>query len=85
MKAIVVLDEEGQDAGQRAIKALYPEAYKMRDGVFLIKLHHEARMLSNDQINGIVFLLNGSYSGNWGDSLWDWLKGKKPEEKKETK
>ena len=98
MKAIVVLDEESQAAGQRAIKALYPEAYKMREGVFLIKVDHHAKLLSNsigigmkeerfctDQINGVVFLLDGSYTGNWSQSLWDWFKGRKPEEKKDEK
>ena len=97
MKAIVVLEESTQAEGQRAIKALYPDAYKMREGVYLITLYSTAKMLSNslgigmkeerfctDQINGVVFMLDGTYSGNWAESVWDWLKDRKPQTEKTT-
>ena len=59
------------------------EAYKISEGVFLVHSHIDNPEVLGDMFGmsddsrppqiGVVFKLNGSYSGYYHSDLWEWL------------
>lgn len=99
MKAIIIFDKESQKNGELVLQSLFPkECYKIRNGVYIIRRPSPNQTLaksigiglskpafSTEAINGLVFGLDGSLSGNWPEQLWDFFEGKEPKKKEEEK
>ncbi len=76
---------EGQEAGAQRLREAYSSAqvYELEDNVFIIAGDSlsgavaKAAALTKEQaeegIRGVVFKLNGSYTGYTRQSLWEWL------------
>lgn len=76
---------EGREAGARRLRAAYPGAqlYQLEGNVFIVadanlsRSVAEAAALTKEQaeagIRGVVFKLNGFYTGYTRQSLWEWL------------
>ncbi len=76
---------EGQEPGAARLRVAYPEAqrYELEDNVFIVadetlssavaKKVGISKEQTEDGIRGVVFKLNGSYSGFTRQSLWEWL------------
>ena len=82
---IIVLEEPTAPKAEDRVRRLYHDAYKIRDGVFLISHDGIAEEVSvslgikdelQPDMTGGVFKLNGSYSGYAQRAMWDWLKNK---------
>ena len=76
---------EGQEAGAARLRAAYPDTqrYELGDNVFIVagetlsSAVAKSAALTKEQaeegIRGVVFKLNGSYTGYTRQSLWEWL------------
>ena len=82
---IVVLEEPSPIKAEEIVRRMFSDAYKIRDGVFLVAHDGIAEDVSvslgikddsHPEITGSVFKLNGSYSGYASAAMWDWLKNK---------
>ena len=78
----IALNEANPDVVER-IEGKYPDHYRITDTLFLIaddviaeKVATTVGIKGNDRIEnarGVVFKLNGAYSGYSSRSLWEWL------------
>ena len=78
----IALNETNPDIVER-IEGKYPDHYRITDTLFLItddtiaeKVATTVGLKGDDRIEsarGVVFKLNGAYSGYSARSLWDWL------------
>ena len=78
----VALNETNPDVAER-IEGKYPDHYRITDTLFLIaddtiaeRVATAVGIKGDDRIEsaaGVVFKLNGAYSGYSSRSLWDWL------------
>ena len=69
---------------QQRIKAEYPDHFKISDYCYLVSSNEISRDIAlriglkgKDRIEdslGIVFRLNGAYSGYYYKSAWEWIK-----------
>lgn len=79
---IVLLTEPHDDVVAR-IKEKYPDCHQVTDTVFLVQTREitqdvamKAGIKGNDRVEeagGVVFKLNGAYSGYASRALWEWL------------
>ena len=79
--AVVLLD--GEDKGAKLLQKAHPKAFPLADNVFLVAddgltaTVADAASLTkekaNEGIRGVVFRLNGTYTGYAKQSLWEWL------------
>ena len=88
--AVVLTD--GQEDGAARLRSAYSEAqfYELGDNVFIVaddtltSAVAKAAALTKDQadegIRGVVFKLNGSYTGFTRQSLWEWLENAEGDE-----
>lgn len=82
----IILEEPITPQGEYAIQSVYPDAYKVREGVFLVHSEDIAQDIAiavgiktkddGSNMSGVVFKLNGSYSGYAARAMWDWLRQK---------
>ncbi len=71
-----------EDIVKRAEEVVDPgNVYRLSDTVLLLRLGEESTenlgnvlKLSEQATTGVVFRLNGSYTGYHYEALWDWLK-----------
>ena len=79
---ILVLPEKSEKT-EKKIKTFYPKSYhQFSDTVFLISADTTTRSIANNtgvrdgssSPSGVVFKLEGSYSGLANPSLWEWLR-----------
>ena len=78
----IALNEANPDIVER-IERKYPDHYRITDTSFLVaddtiaeKVAMAVGIKGDDRIEnarGVVFKLNGAYSGYSSRSLWDWL------------
>lgn len=78
----VVLDELNSDVANR-IEEAYPKHYKVNDMFYLVSADDIADQVAQtvgikgdnrvEESSGVVFRLNGSYSGYTSRALWDWM------------
>ena len=78
----IVLRVPNEDV-QELIGAKYPARYELNKTFFLVKSESAAKTIAVnvgiggencvEGVNGVVFMLNKSYSGFTSSSLWDWL------------
>lgn len=78
----IALNEANPDVVER-IEGKYPDHYRITDTSFLVaddaiaeKVAMAVGIKGDDRIEnarGVVFKLNGAYSGHSSRSLWDWL------------
>lgn len=82
---------EGQDAGAAMLREAYSaeKIYPLGDNVFIVSDDltgsvAKAAALTKEQadygIRGVVFKLNGSYTGFTRQSLWEWLENAEGDE-----
>ena len=76
---------EGQEAGAARLREAYPETqiYPLGENVFIVsgdmlssavaKAAALTKEHADEGIRGVVFKLNGSYTGFTRQSLWEWL------------
>ena len=74
---------EGQDRGAALLRTAYPKTYQLTDDVFLVaddaltgSVARAAALTKEERekgVRGVVFRLNGSYTGYTRQSLWEWL------------
>lgn len=79
---LVILNEKSEET-EKKIKTFYPRSYhQFSDTVFLISADTLTRSIAvntgvrdkDSGSNGVVFKLEGSYSGLADPSLWEWLR-----------
>ena len=78
----IVLSEENAEVSER-IKEKYPKHYQLNSTFFLVRSDQitenvaiEIGIKGDDRINdalGVIFKLNGAFSGYASRALWDWL------------
>ena len=74
---------EGEEKGANMLRTAYPKAYSIAPNIFLVADDTltvevaKAAALTREQeaegVRGIVFRLNGSYTGYTRRSVWEWL------------
>ena len=79
--AVVLLD--GKDKGASLLQEAHPKALRLADNVFLVAddvltgtvadAASLTREKADEGVRGVVFRLNGSYTGYARQSLWEWL------------
>ncbi len=78
-----VVFTEGREKGFANLKDTHPKAYRLTDTVALVAADALSGQVAKDaglsrdepdeEARGVVFKLNGSYTGYSRQTLWEWL------------
>ncbi len=78
---------QGLDAFEKKLRALFPDMFPLSNNAYVLSSHksntqvaidlglqpHEVTPEWSSEFSGVVFSLNGSYSGFHQPGLWSWL------------